>query len=104
YFSLILVFAGSAAARDWTAHPAVVEIDTKQDFYALGDVHGDYDRAITILLAVKLIARDPTGPDAVQWTGKKAVLVQMGDLIDKGSQSVRVLQLFRALQASAAKA
>jgi hypothetical protein len=39
----------------------------------------------------------------VKWAAGKAVLVTTGDMIDKGNQSVRVLLLFRALQADAAR-
>ena len=104
----MLLFACAGAAlggdRDWKKHPAIVEMDTEQDIYAIGDVHGDYERLINMLVVSKLIAKDPGKPDKVKWSAGKAVLVCTGDLIDKGDHSVRVLQLFMALQADAAKA
>jgi hypothetical protein len=105
--------AGSAAkdkpkaapvARDWKAHPAVVEVDTTADVYALGDVHGDYDRLVTLLVAGKIIANDPSTPKKVRWAAGRSVLVCTGDLIDKWHQSVPVLELFQALAAGAARA
>ena len=53
---------GPRSARDWKTHPAIVEIDTKHDVYALGDVHGDYDRLVTLLVAAKIIQKDPPLP------------------------------------------
>jgi hypothetical protein len=90
--------------RNWKKHPAIVEMETKNDIYAIGDVHGDYERLINMLVVTKLIEADPGKPEKVKWSAGKAVLVCTGDMIDKGDHSVRVLQLFMALQADAAKA
>jgi hypothetical protein len=95
---------GRADVRDWKAHPAIVEIDTKHDVYAVGDVHGDYDRLVTLLSAAKIIAADPPTPERVQWSAGKAVLVCTGDLIDKWHQGMQVIALFRALQQGAERA
>ena len=96
--------AEKPVARDWKKHPAVVEIDTPHDVYALGDVHGDYERLVTLLVAAKVIPADPGLAEKVQWGAGKATLVCTGDIIDKWNQSVRVIALLRALQAEAEKA
>src|ERR1051326_2913901 len=93
----------TAPARDWAKHPAIAEVDTSEDIYALGDVHGDYERLISLLLKNKLILADPAQPEKIEWTGGKAVLVCTGDMIDKGDQSYQVLLALRALRTSAAK-
>ena len=90
------------AGRDWTAHPAIVEIDTPHDIYAVGDVHGDYERLVSLLVSARVIARDPGRPEKVEWNAGKAVLVCTGDLIDKSNHSLEVIALFRALADSAA--
>jgi hypothetical protein len=90
--------------RDWKNHPAIVEVDTQEDVYGLGDVHGDYERLLTVLVAAKIIPADPGPPDKVQWQAGKAVLVCTGDFIDKHDQSLRVIALLRALQPVAEKA
>jgi hypothetical protein len=92
------------AGRDWKKYPAIVEVDTPEDVYGLGDVHGDYERLLTVLVAAKLIPADPGPPDKVQWQAGKAVLVCTGDFIDKYDQSLRVIALLRALQPAAEKA
>ena len=92
------------AGRDWNKYPVIVEVDTPEDVYALGDVHGDYERLLTVLVAAKIIPADPGPPDKVQWQAAKAVLVCTGDFIDKYDQSMRVIALLRALQGAAEKA
>ncbi len=90
--------------RDWAKAPAVVEVDTTENLYALGDVHGDYDRLVTLLAAGKLIDGVPKSPDKVVWKAGKAVLVCTGDLIDKGHKSLPVIALLKALRCAAAAA
>ena len=95
--------AASPAGRDWEKNPTIVEMDTTEDVFAIGDVHGDYERLVTVLLASGLILERPEKPQWVKWDRGKAILVCTGDLIDKGSRSLDVLLLFRALQADATK-
>ena len=93
---------GVAASRDWKAHPAVVEVDTSEDIFAIGDAHGDPDRLAAVLAAAKLIDNASTPPDQVKWTGDKAILVVPGDMIDKWNDSIGVITLLRTLQSDAA--
>jgi hypothetical protein len=92
------------AARDWKTHPAIVEIDTKSDVYALGDVHGDFERLVTLLVGSGIIKKDPPAPEKARWNAGRSVLVCTGDMIDKGDQALRVLALLRTLQADALRA
>jgi hypothetical protein len=94
----------ASIARDWKTNPAIVELTTAQDVYALGDIHGDYDRLVTLLVAARIISRDPPAPEKVSWSAGRSVLVTLGDAINKGNQSLAVLALLRALQADAARA
>jgi len=86
------------AIRDWQRFPAVVEQQTPRELYALGDVHGDYERMVELLAGSHLIAPNPTTPQAVQWTGGNDVLVCTGDMIDKYTHAVSVIALMRALE------
>ena len=99
---IIGIDSSQAVSRDWAKHPAIVEIDTKQDIYAIGDVHGDYKQLVTLLVKTKLISHPPEKPDQVEWNAGKSVLVCTGDIIDKGHHSIDALNLLRALQTSAA--
>lgn len=91
-------------ARDWSAHPAILEIDDADEVFALSDPHGGYEQLGQLLARNGLIASCPSDPDkagTVRWTGGTATLVVAGDLIDKGSSSLGVIDLLRALQTQA---
>ena len=93
-----------ATGRDWVNLPAVVQLDTPEDIYALGDIHADYDRLVKLLLTYKLLAAVPVQPALGQWAGGRAVLVVTGDVIDKYNQGLKALALLQALRDSAAAA
>jgi hypothetical protein len=97
-----MAHSAAAASRDWTKNPAVVQLDTSEDIFAVGDPHGDPERLAGALAAAKLIDGAPITPDKVKWAGGRSVLVVTGDLIDKGSKSIGVIALLRALQRDAA--
>ena len=96
------VCGATKATRDWTKHPAVVQVDTTEDVFAIGDAHADSNRLLGVLVAAKIIASVPANPSDVMWAAGKSVLLITGDLIDKGPNSLNVIALVRALQASAA--
>jgi len=64
----------------------------------VGDVHGDLDRFIDVLTMAGLL------DDAQRWSGGRSQLVQLGDLVDRGSQSRAVLDLVVRLNREARKA
>ena len=95
--SLLLLVACTASAgnkstvtRDWKAHPAIVEIDDADEIYALSDPHGGAKELAALLEANHLIA-------GTTWKGGSAILVVAGDLIDKGPDSLGVIDLLRKL-------
>jgi hypothetical protein len=90
-----------APARDWSAFPAVVDVPAVTDLYAVSDPHGGYQRLATLLAASRLIAGVPMSPGSVVWSGGNAVLVVSGDLIDKGPQSLEVIDFLIGLEKSA---
>jgi hypothetical protein len=94
--------AASKVARDWQQHPAVVTIDDARQIWAVGDIHGDYERLVRLLRMAGLIAGKPGA--AITWGGGDAVLAITGDMIDKGPSSLDVLRLVRTLGPAAAAA
>jgi hypothetical protein len=65
---------------------------------AVGDVHGDYDQLVTVLKTAKLI------DDQLNWTGGKTHLVQTGDILDRGPDSRKAMDLLMRLEKQAADA
>lgn len=65
---------------------------------AVGDVHGDYEHLVTVLRFAELI--DAAG----NWTGGKTHLVQTGDVVDRGPQSRKAMDLLMKLEAQAREA
>ena len=62
---------------------------------AVGDLHGDHD-------AWQAIARASGVMDAKgRWGGGKTVLVQMGDIVDRGPQSLKIIRDLMRLQREA---
>jgi Calcineurin-like phosphoesterase len=62
----------------------------------VGDVHGAYAALVGLLEATGLIDAE------LQWTGGSAHLVSLGDLLDRGPDARKVLDLLMALEPAAA--
>ncbi|KAK5773518.1 hypothetical protein PVK06_049824 [Gossypium arboreum] len=60
---------------------------------AVGDLHGDLDQARYALEMAGVLSSD--GQDL--WTGEDAVLVQLGDVLDRGDDEIAILSLLRSL-------
>jgi len=65
---------------------------------AIGDVHGDFERFTAVLRSAELIDKDGN------WTGGKTHLVQVGDVLDRGPDSRKALDLLMKLEPQAAMA
>jgi len=73
-------------------------IRTSDRVVAIGDVHGAFEQFVTILRSAGLIdTRD-------RWIGGRARLVQTGDVLDRGADSRKVIDLLRRLEREAANA
>jgi hypothetical protein len=74
------------------------EIDGVERIVAIGDVHGAYDRLVAILRAAEIV-------DArLRWSAGKTHLVQLGDVVDRGPDSRKALDLLQSLGKDAARA
>lgn len=65
---------------------------------AVGDVHGDYEQFVAVLRSADLI------DDQNNWSGGKTHLVQTGDVVDRGPDSRRIMDLLMKLEEQAAAA
>jgi len=84
---------GSTAAGDFPC-----DVRTTERIVAVGDIHGAYDRFVAILRAANVIdTRD-------RWIGNKMILVQTGDIVDRGPDSRKAIDLIRKLERDAQRA
>ena len=65
---------------------------------AVGDVHGAYDRYLEILKTAGIVDADG------RWAAGATHFVQVGDIVDRGDDSRRVLDFLRRLERDAQKA
>jgi hypothetical protein len=87
--------------RDVAAAPIVVTADAPATLYAVSDVHGGYDRLVALLARHGVIATAPATPQSASWSAGAALLMVVGDVLDKGPQPVEILDLLRALEPQA---
>ena len=93
----VAVSTASVPPRVAAATPPC-EIETVERIVAVGDVHGAYDRFVEILRTAGIL-------DArLRWAGGRAHLVQTGDVLDRGPDSRKALDLLERLQGEARSA
>ncbi|MDX1569861.1 MAG: metallophosphoesterase [Xanthomonadales bacterium] len=88
---LMLLCGAMAHADDfhWTGVDRVV---------AVGDVHGAYDELVSVMQTAGVIDAE------LNWTGGKTHFVSLGDLVDRGAESRKVIDLLRNLSEQAEEA
>ncbi len=91
---LLAVLASPAAP----AGPPPCAYQGVERVVAVGDVHGAYDRYVEILRTAGVL------DDHRHWIGGHTHLVQVGDMIDRGADSRKVLDLLRDLEKEARRA
>lgn len=94
---LVVIWSVLAAAPAAQA-PDSCALTTTERIVAVGDVHGAYERFVAILRSAGLI------DSRQRWIGGRAILVQAGDVLDRGPDSRRVLDLLRRLDRDAERA
>jgi len=97
--ALMTLFVPPATGRErLAAAGSSCNIEGVERTVAIGDVHGAADRFVEILKATGLI------DDKLHWSGGHAHLVQTGDVVDRGADSRRALDLLRQLEGEASRA
>jgi hypothetical protein len=95
--ALLLAWPGATVASA-QAPGSACAIETTERVVAVGDVHGAYEKFTGILRSAALIdQRD-------RWIGGRAILIQTGDVLDRGADSKRVIDLLRRLERDARRA
>ncbi|MEO6257007.1 MAG: metallophosphoesterase [Sphingomicrobium sp.] len=88
-----LALVGVLVCATLSAQPAY-----PQRIVAVGDLHGDFDAWRAIALKAHII----DGRD--HWTGGSTTLVQTGDIVDRGPDSLKIIHHLMKLQREAPKA
>ena len=83
---LLPIQAAPAAQDEWDGVERVVVI---------GDVHGDFDQFVAILRLAGVIDRKG------RWSAGKTHLVQLGDVVDRGAESRKAMDLLMKLEKQA---
>jgi hypothetical protein len=95
WWSAVLILPLVIAAPISAAEEVFTGVDR---VVAVGDVHGDFEAFVTILRSAGII-------DAKnRWTGGASHLVQIGDVLDRGADSRKAMDLLMALEKQASKA
>ena len=81
--------AASESSYDWSNVPRVV---------AIGDVHGAFDNFAAVLKSAGLVDAE------LRWAGGKTHLVQTGDVLDRGPDSRKCIDLLMDLEKQAKRA
>ncbi|GJP31746.1 hypothetical protein CLOM_g14815 [Closterium sp. NIES-68] len=68
-----------------------------QRIVAIGDVHGDWQQTLAALRIAGVLNDKDGVSDEDLWTGGSTVLVQVGDVLDRGDDEIAILSLLRHL-------
>jgi hypothetical protein len=79
----------------WTGFAPAIAAPPWHRIVAVGDLHGDFTAWRNITRAALLVN------DGGRWIGGDTVLIQMGDAVDRGSESLKIIQDLMRLQQEA---
>jgi hypothetical protein len=96
--ALALGLVASAGSHVPYAASSSCQLTNVDRIVAVADVHGAYDRFVEILRAANVI------DDRQRWAGGRTHLVQLGDVVDRGPDSLKALDLLESLQRDAQRA
>ncbi|CAI5463767.1 unnamed protein product [Closterium sp. Yama58-4] len=85
-----------AEAREMAEPPFKVAAPG-QRIVAIGDVHGDWQQTLAALRVAGVLNEKDGVSDDEMWTGGSTVLVQVGDVLDRGDDEIAILSLLRHL-------
>jgi hypothetical protein len=96
--AMVAASPGASPSGQAADPAAICNISTSERVVAVGDAHGAYDTYVSILREAGLLDQRR------RWTGGKSVMVQAGDVLDRGDDSRKILDLIRQLEGDAARA
>ncbi|OAE25392.1 hypothetical protein AXG93_4620s2070 [Marchantia polymorpha subsp. ruderalis] len=89
------------SAENWGHYPTfekdpITRVPAAERLVAVGDLHGDFQKTEEVLKLANVLS--DTGN---KWCGGKTVLVQVGDIIDRGGGELKIYHLFEKLRREA---
>eukprot|EP00760_Papus_ankaliazontas_P018464 PhM_4_TR17501/c0_g1_i1/m.5191 len=91
----IVAYILYAAAVCLVSSVVAVDAAATGKLYAIGDLHGDYENTVRILSMTGLVDSSMT------WIGGDYILVQLGDMMDRGPHGHSIIELFESLKRQA---
>jgi len=91
---------GSAKSHQDGDFPATY-VKAEGRIIAIGDLHGDLTKTLQSLELAGVLGRDDSGRPV--WVGGNTVVVQMGDVMDRGDCEIGIVMLLRQLHKMAEK-
>lgn len=88
-------FVGDDEKQDRSALPT--RIPAPERLIAIGDIHGDLEKAREALQIAKVMDEED------KWIGGKTVVVQVGDILDRGGDEIKIFYLLERLKGEARK-
>ncbi|MFO1408412.1 MAG: metallophosphoesterase [Steroidobacteraceae bacterium] len=96
--ALALLLATTASSPAAAADAPQFEWNGVERVVAFADVHGAYDELVALLQSQGIVGAD------LHWAGGRTHLVSLGDLLDRGDDSRKVMDLLMRLQQESAAA
>jgi hypothetical protein len=90
--SVMLAICAACAGAAWAGAPMQWRWSNVESVVAVADVHGDYDALVTMLRKAGVVDED------LGWAGQRMHLVVVGDVLDRGPDSRRALDLLMRLE------
>ena len=94
---LILAFLFSEVKAE-ESDSELMKFETDAPIYVVGDVHGAYESILKTLQTMNLVNKEK------EWIGGESHFVSLGDLMDRGPSSRKIMDLYMSLQQQAASA
>jgi len=76
-------------------------LKTNGRIVAIGDLHGDWHKAVDSFRMAGLVKITIEGE--LVWTGQDTIVVQLGDVLDRGDNEITIVRLLRGLDLQARK-
>ena len=93
----------SSTAKDKKTNYPKLHVQTSGRIVAIGDLHGDIQQARRALRIAGVLGKDDNDHVNPRWVGGDTILVQVGDVLDRGDDEIGILILLQKLGKEARK-